>query len=132
MPKAFPPEFRDEVVRVARRREQSVPQTAIDFGVSESCLNRWLTLDEIETGDRPGVTKAESAETRELKKRNKLGADPFGTLRPIEKSVKVIVVACARGPIPRPSHGGNTSLADAPSSESARWYTPGNGDTAAA
>ena len=53
MPKAFPPEFRDEVVRVARRREQSLRQTAIDFGISESCLNRWLALDEIETGDRP-------------------------------------------------------------------------------
>ncbi|WP_395155775.1 transposase, partial [Ilumatobacter sp.] len=66
MPKAFPPEFRDEVVRVARRREQPLRQTAKDFGVSESCLNRWLSLDEIESGDRPGVTKAEAAETREL------------------------------------------------------------------
>ena len=28
MPKAFPPEFREEVVRVARRREQSIRQTA--------------------------------------------------------------------------------------------------------
>lgn len=69
---AFPPELRDEVVRVACRREQSLRQTAIDFGISESCLHRWLVLDEIETGGRPGVTKAESAETRELKKRNKV------------------------------------------------------------
>lgn len=72
MPKAFPPEFRDEVVRVARRREQPLRQTAKDFGISESCLNRWLALDEIETGDRPGVTKAEAAELRELKKRNRV------------------------------------------------------------
>lgn len=69
MPKAFPPEFRDEVVRVARRREQPIRQTAKDFGISESCLNRWLALDEIETGDRPGVTKAE---VRELKRRNRV------------------------------------------------------------
>lgn len=72
MPKAFPPEFRDEVVRVARRREQPLRQTAKDFGVSESCLNRWLQVDEIESGDRPGVTKADAAETRELRKRNKI------------------------------------------------------------
>ena len=72
MPKAFPPEFRDEVVSVARWREQPLRQTAKDFGVSESCLNRWLSLDEIETGDRPGVTQAEAAETRELKKRNRI------------------------------------------------------------
>jgi transposase-like protein len=88
MPKAFPTEFRDEVVRVARRRGQPLRQTAKDFGVSESCLNRWLALDEIESGDRPGVSKAEAAETRELKKRNKsqesesgiqLPWKPFGT-----------------------------------------------------
>ncbi len=72
MPKAFPPEFRDEVVRVARRREQPLRQTAKDFGISESCLNRWLSIDEIESGDRPGVTKAETAEMRELKKRNRV------------------------------------------------------------
>ena len=52
MPKAFPPEFRDEVVRVARRREQPLRQTAKDFGISESCLNRWLAIDDIESGDR--------------------------------------------------------------------------------
>jgi transposase len=72
MPKAFPAEFREEVVRVARRREQPLRQTAKDFGISESCLNRWLTLDEIETGDRPGVTKTEAAEMRELKRRNRV------------------------------------------------------------
>ena len=72
MPKAFPPEFREEVVRVARRREQSIRQTAKDFGISESCLNRWLTIDEIESVDRAGVTKAEAAEVRELKRRNRV------------------------------------------------------------
>jgi transposase len=65
MPRAFPPNFREEVVRVARRREQPVRQTAKDFGISESCPNRWSALDEIESGDRPGVTRAEVAETRE-------------------------------------------------------------------
>ena len=59
-------------MRVARRRGQPLRQTANDFGISESCLNRWLAIDEIESGDRPGVTRAEVAETRELKKRNKI------------------------------------------------------------
>lgn len=54
MPKAFPAEFRDNVVPVARRREQPIRQIAKDFGVSESCLNRWLAIDEIKSGDRPG------------------------------------------------------------------------------
>ena len=35
-------------------------------------MNRWLAIDEIESGDRAGVTKVEAAETRELKKRNQI------------------------------------------------------------
>ena len=59
-------------MHVARRREQPLRQTASDFGISESCSNRWLAIDEIEPGDRPGVTEVEAAETHELKKRNRI------------------------------------------------------------
>ena len=71
MPKAFPPEFRRDVVAVARKREASLRQIAKDFGISESCLHRWLKLADINDGVRPGVTSSESAELRELRKRNK-------------------------------------------------------------
>lgn len=81
MPKAFPPEFRDEVVRVARRREQPIRQTAKDFGISESCLNRWPAADAVGSGDRSGVTKAEAVEMRELKKRNRVRAEENLILR---------------------------------------------------
>lgn len=47
MPKAHPQEFRDEVVRVARKGEQPLRHVARDFGISESCLHRWLSIDEI-------------------------------------------------------------------------------------
>ena len=40
--------------------------------VSESCLHRWLAHDDVEQGNRPGVTASESAELRELRRRNKL------------------------------------------------------------
>lgn len=35
-------------------------------------MSRWLALDEVEMGDRPGVTKAEDAEMLELKRRNRI------------------------------------------------------------
>jgi len=41
MPKAFPEEFRRDVVAVARRREAPASQVAKDFGISQSCLSRW-------------------------------------------------------------------------------------------
>ena len=72
MPKAFPEEFRRDVVAVARRREVPITQIARDFGISPSCIQRWLKRAEIEEGVRPGLTLAEEAEIRELKKRNKL------------------------------------------------------------
>jgi transposase len=71
MPKAFPPEFRRDVVAVARKGEAPIAQIAKDFGISESCLHRWLKLADIEEGALPGTTSSESAELRELRRRNK-------------------------------------------------------------
>jgi Transposase. len=72
MPKAFPEEFRRDVVAVARRHDAPMGQVARDFGVSQSCLSRWVRRAEIEDGQREGLTMAEEAEIRALKKRNRL------------------------------------------------------------
>jgi len=72
MPTAFPAEFRRDVIAVARRQEAPLSQIARDFGVSESCLHRWLKVADVEDGVRPGITQAEAAEIRDLKKRNRL------------------------------------------------------------
>ena len=74
MPKAYPREFRDDVVAVAQRREPGVTirEIADDFGISETCLQNWLRQADVEAGRKPGVTSPESAEPRELRKRNRL------------------------------------------------------------
>jgi transposase len=72
MPKAFPEEFRRDVAAVALRKQAPMSQIARDFGISESCLHRWVKRAEIEDGVREGLTLAEEAEIRELKKRNRL------------------------------------------------------------
>src|SRR5262252_4549046 len=72
VPKPFPKEFREDVMRVARTSDSSVAQVAKDFGISESSLQRRLAQDDVELGNRPGVTAGESAELRELQRRNKL------------------------------------------------------------
>jgi len=69
MPKAFPPEFRRDVVAVARKGQAPLSQIARDFGISESCLHRWLNAADVEDGHRPGVTSAEAVELREAKRR---------------------------------------------------------------
>ena len=74
MPRPYPKEFRDDVVQVARNREPGVllKEIAADFGISESCLTNWLKKADVEDGIKPGVTDAEHAENRELRKRLRL------------------------------------------------------------
>ena len=72
MPAPHPKEFRDDVVAVARRGVAPLSQVAKDFGISESCLRNWLKSADVEDGARPGTTRQESDELRELKRRNRL------------------------------------------------------------
>ena len=78
MPKPFPKEFRRDVIAVARQGDQSIAQVARSFGVSESCLARWLKIADREDGlSGPASTNAAGtggdleAENRELRKRTK-------------------------------------------------------------
>jgi transposase-like protein len=59
-------------VQLARAGEQPIAVTAKDLGISESGLRRWLALDEIETGDREGLTSAERKELVDLRRRNRV------------------------------------------------------------
>ena len=74
MPKPYPTEFRDDVVRVARGREPGVTieQIAKDFGVHPMTLQKWLHRAKVETGAAFGTTRSEAAELREARKRNRL------------------------------------------------------------
>ena len=74
MPKAFPKEFREDVIRVYRDSGASVAQVAKDFGISPSCLKRWLTIDERDSVNPSGPVRSggESDALREANKRIKL------------------------------------------------------------
>ncbi len=72
MPKAYPDQFRRDVVAVARRREIPLSKVAQDFGISESCLHRWMKDADVEEGVRDGMTAAERNELRESRKRIKV------------------------------------------------------------
>jgi len=74
MPNAFPQEFRDDVVRVARNRDPGVTlsQVARDFGISDSCLNRWLKIAAVDEGLKSGTTTEDAAELRAARRRIKL------------------------------------------------------------
>lgn len=82
MPVPYPSEFRREVVAVARQGDRSRAQVARSFGISESCLARWLRsadredgLAETGVGSLGGSSQprpaTDEAEVRELRRRNK-------------------------------------------------------------
>ena len=54
MPKVFPKEFREDVVRVARNREPGVTiaQVAKDFGIHQGTLEKWLYRERVDRARR--------------------------------------------------------------------------------
>lgn len=71
MPKPYPQEVRDDLVRVAPNHEPgvSIEQIAANFGVHATTLTKELRLAAVGDGERPGVMRAEPAEVRELRSR---------------------------------------------------------------
>jgi transposase len=74
VPKPFPKEFREDVVRVARNRDSktTIEEVAKDFGIHATTLANWLRRADVEDGVKPGMTDDQNAELRELKRRNRL------------------------------------------------------------
>ncbi|KQW48542.1 hypothetical protein ASC77_07270 [Nocardioides sp. Root1257] len=67
MPKPFPKEFREDVIRVDRDSDASMAQVAKDFKISASCLKRWLIIDDRKSASPSpaGRAASESDELRE-------------------------------------------------------------------
>jgi transposase len=74
VPTPYPKEFRADVVAVARQGDKSRAQVARSFGISESCLARWLRIADRDNGIAPAAGEPSSGlevENRELRKRTK-------------------------------------------------------------
>lgn len=68
MPKKFPPEFKRDVVTVARRGELSMAEVAADFDVSPESVRRWMRQADVDDGVTDGLTTAEQSELVQLRR----------------------------------------------------------------
>ena len=68
MPKKFPPEFKRDVVAVVRRGDLKPVEVAVDFGISEESVRRWVRQADIDDGIKDGLTTAEQAEIVQLRR----------------------------------------------------------------
>jgi len=69
VPKRFPPEFKRDVVAVARRGDLSVAEVAVDFDVSEESVRRWVKQADIDDGLVNGQTSSEQSELVQLRRK---------------------------------------------------------------
>jgi transposase len=77
MPRQFAPEFRQRALRML---DEAVPEheteyaairhVATKLGVGPETLRKWRRAAEVDSGQRPGVSSAESAELKKLKREN--------------------------------------------------------------
>lgn len=69
MPKKFPPEFKRDVVTVARRGDLTIAEVASDFDVSEESVRRWVKQADIDDGLVNGQTSSEQSELVQLRRK---------------------------------------------------------------
>ena len=67
-PSKWSPEFREEAVRLFRTGEESISAVARRLGMSPETLRNWVRRDEIERGERDGITVEEHAEIVKLRR----------------------------------------------------------------
>jgi transposase len=71
VPKKFPPEFKRDVVTVARRGDLTIAEVAADFDISPESIRRWMKQADIDDGIKNGQTSAEQAEVVRLRRENR-------------------------------------------------------------
>jgi transposase-like protein len=69
MPKRFPPEFKRDVVAVARRGDLTVPEVAVDFGIAQESVRRWVRQADIDDGVAQGQSSTEQSELVQLRRK---------------------------------------------------------------
>ncbi len=74
MPKIppYPEQFRRDAVALVRSSEKSIPELAVELGVSPQSLRNWVKQHELDAGERrDGLASAEREELRQLRRENK-------------------------------------------------------------
>ena len=68
----YPPEFKEEAIRLMRSSEKPLAQISRELDVSEQTLRNWRKQQQIDEGEREGLTTEERQELGRLRREVKI------------------------------------------------------------
>ncbi len=66
----FSDEFKQDAVEIVRSSDKSIAEVARELGIYDSSLGNWVRQDQIDRGEREGLSSDEQQELAELRREN--------------------------------------------------------------
>ena len=66
----FSDEFKQDAVEIVRSSDRSIAEVARELGIYDSSLGNWVKQDQVDRGEREGLSSDERARLGELEREN--------------------------------------------------------------